>query len=288
MQYKKIRELFSPLSFLMLFLAGIINAFGVTLFLAPVGLYDSGLSGTSMLLWQITPEWTTLGMFVFALNLPFFLFGFKKQGAVFTMYSLFAVSIYSLASFLIAEVLPIDISASSPFAEQDLLLCAIFGGVISGIGSGLTIRFGGAMDGIEVMAVIFAKKLSITVGAFVMIYNALLYIVAGVLIQSWILPLYSILTYMAGVKTVDFIVEGLDRAKAAVIVTQHPQQISRALCDVFGKGVTILSAHGYYSQEKKTVIYFVVNRFQIARLRHIVRTIDKHAFVSVAEVSDLE
>ena len=106
-------------------------------------------------------------------------------------------------------------------AVTDLLLCALFGGVISGIGSGMAIRFGGAMDGIEVMAVIFAKRLGVSVGTFVMAYNILLYIVCGIVLQNWILPLYSIVTYAAALKTVDFIVDGLDRAKCCLLYTSR-------------------------------------------------------------------
>lgn len=134
---------------LMLTLAGIINAFGVTVFLAPVHLYDSGISGTSMLLGQITPESWTLSVFLLILNIPLFLFGYKRQGARFTIYAIYTVAIYSLFAFLITDVSGIDVSIASPLAGTDLLLCAIFGGLISGTGSGLAIRFGGAMDGIE-------------------------------------------------------------------------------------------------------------------------------------------
>ena len=166
---------FKLLNFLMLTLAGIINAIGVTMFLAPVKLYDSGISGTSMLLSQITPEYLTLSIFLVALNIPLFLYGLKKQGVKFTVYAIYTVCIYSVAAWLITDILPVDVSFSSPLAGKDLLLCALFGGAISGVGSGLAIRFGGAMDGIEVMAVIFAKRLNITVGTFVMIYNVILY-----------------------------------------------------------------------------------------------------------------
>ena len=94
----------------MLFLAGCVNAFGVTVFLAPVHLYDSGVSGASILLSQITPEAMSLSVFLLLLNIPLFLFGAKKQGAAFTVYSLFAVSVYAAASWLITDVLPIDVS----------------------------------------------------------------------------------------------------------------------------------------------------------------------------------
>ncbi len=274
-------------NFMFLLIAGCVNAFGVNIFLAPVKLYDSGISGTSILLSQITPDYMTLSVFLLLLNIPLFLFGLKKQGVVFTVYSIFAVAVYSLASWLITDILPIDVSMASPLAGEDLLLCALFGGVISGVGSGMTIRYGGAIDGVEVMAVIFAKKLNITVGTFVMIYNVLLYIVCGILIQSWILPLYSIVTYAAGLKTVDFVVEGFDRCKEVMIVTEEPDKISKALMKAFDCGTTKIAALGGYSNSEKTIIYFVINRFQISRMRSIIHSIDPKAFVTISEVADV-
>ena len=276
-----------PRSFLLLFTAGVINAVGVTMFLAPVHLYDSGISGTAMLLWQVTPESWTLSLFLLLLNTPLFLFGWKKQGTVFTVYSLWAVFVYSSASFVITNILPVDVSSASPFAGQDLLLCALFGGLISGIGSGMTIRFGGAIDGIEVMAVIFSKRLGLTVGSFVMAYNVLLYIAIGCIFRSWVLPLYSIVTYCAAIKAVDFIVEGLDKAKSAMIVTTKADAISDALSDAFGRGITHIGARGYYSGTDQTIIYFVVNRFQIAKMKALVTEADPDAFITISEVSDV-
>lgn len=272
---------------LLLTVAGFINAFGVTVFLAPVKLYDSGISGTSMLLSQITPEMFSLSLFLLILNIPLFVFGYKKQGRVFTVYSLYAVAIYSLGAWLITDVLPIDVAFTSPFAGNDLLLCALFGGVISGVGSGLTIRFGGAIDGIEVMAVTFAKKMGITVGTFVMVYNVILYIICGVMLSSWILPLYSIVTYYAALKTIDFIVEGIDRSKAAMIITEQPDEVCEELMRVFESGATRICAKGGYSNQEKTVIYFIVDRFQISKMREIVHRIDKTAFITITEVADV-
>ena len=276
-----------PLNFLLLVLAGVVNAIGVNLFLAPVQLYDSGISGTSMLLARVTPEIFSLSLFLLILNVPLFLFGLKKQGVVFTVYSIWAVAIYSGASFDINEILPVVDTSASPYAGQDLLLCALFGGLISGAGSGMTIRFGGAIDGIEVMAVIFAMKLGLTVCTFVMIYNVILYLIIGCVFHSWILPLYSILTYCAAIKSVDFIVDGLDKAKSAMIVTTRANDISEALSEAFGRGVTHIGAKGFYSGKDQTIIYFVVNRFQVARMKQIVTSIDPNAFVSISEVSDL-
>ena len=274
-------------NFLLLTVAGVVNAFGVTIFLFPVKLYDSGISGLSMLLDQVTPPQLTLSMFLILLNVPVFLFGLKRQGVLFTVYSVYTIFVYSLMSFLIMNVLPIDVEFVSPLAGSDLLLCAIFGGVISGVGSGLTIRLGGAIDGIDVLSVAFAKKIGISLGSFVMIFNTMLYVVCGMVIQSWILPLFSIVTYYVGSKTVDFVVEGIDRTICAMIITTKAQDISKALSRDFQSSGTIVNAIGGYSREEKEIIYFIVNHFQINKLKRIVHTIDAGAFIALQDVSDV-
>ena len=274
-------------NFILLTLAGLINSVGVVCFLTPVRLYDSGISGTSVLLSQITPENLTLSVFLIILNVPLFIYGLKKQGITFTVYSIYAVGMYSLGAWLITDVLPVDVNFASPLAGTDLLLCALFGGLISGIGSGLVIRYGGAIDGIEVMAVIFSKKLGITVGSFVMIYNIILYIIAGLIINSWILPLYSIVAYAAALKTVDFLVEGFDRAKCAMIITSQPDVICEELMHAFETGATKIEVMGGYSNTPKTMIYFIVNRFQVVKLKKLVHEIDSGAFITISEVADV-
>ena len=282
----EIKEI-KPINFIFLLAAGIINAFGVTLFLFPVKLYDSGVSGLSMLLDQITPAYLNISLFLIVINFPIFIFGAKKQGLNFTLYSLFTIGIYSLFSYLIMNVFPIDVSLVSPLAGEDLLLCAIFGGVISGVGSGLTIRFGGAIDGIDVLSVVFAKKIGISIGTFVMIFNLILYIICGFVIGSFILPLYSIVTYFVGSKTVDFITDGFDRSKCAMIVTTKANEITDALKENFGSSGTIVNAVGGYTKENKQIVYFILNRFQMNKLKEIIREIDEKAFISFEEVSEI-
>lgn len=282
----EIKEI-KPINFIFLLAAGIINAFGVTLFLFPVKLYDSGVSGLSMLLDQVTPAYLNISLFLIVINFPIFIFGAKKQGINFTLYSLFTIGIYSLFSYLIMNVFPIDVSLVSPLAGEDLLLCAIFGGVISGVGSGLTIRFGGAIDGIDVLSVVFAKKIGLSIGTFVMIFNLVLYVICGFIIGSFILPLYSIVTYFVGSKTVDFITDGFDRSKCAMIVTSKANEITDALKENFGSSGTIVNAVGGYTKENKQIVYFILNRFQMNKLKEIIREIDEKAFISFEEVSEI-
>ena len=272
---------------IILTIAGIINAVGVTMFLAPVNLYDSGISGTSILLSQLTGGKVSLSVFLLILNIPLFIYGTKKQGVPFTARAVYCVVIYSLTAWLITDVFPVDVSIVSPLAGSDLLLCSLFGGMISGIGSGLAVRHGGAMDGIEVMAVIFAKRLGITVGTFVMIYNVILYVICGCAISSWILPLYSVVSYGAALITVDFIVEGIDRSKAAMVITAKPQEVGSALSEQFGCGITVINAKGFYSGSEKTVLYIVLNRFQIPGVKKTVHNTDPSAFITVTDVADV-
>ena len=284
---KRELEELRAVNFVVLTAAGIVNAFGVSMFLYPVKLYDSGISGLSMLLDQVTPMWLSLSVFLILLNFPIFLFGLKRQGVPFTVYSLYTIAVYSLVSYLIMYVLPVDVNFVSPLAGRDLLLCAVFGGVISGIGSGLTIRFGGAIDGVDVLSVIFAREIGISIGTFVMAFNTVLYIVCGIVIRSWILPLYSIVTYFVGSKTVDFLVEGFDRSMCAMIVTTKSKEISEALSRQFKAGGTIVKATGGYSKNEKQIIYFIVNHFQINKLKKLVTDIDKNAFISLQNVAGI-
>lgn len=284
---QKIKDDFKKIywkNFIFLTVAGIINAVGVTLFLTPVSLYDGGLSGTSFLLSQLTP--LSMSIYLLILNVPFFLFGFKKMGLPFILYSLYTIGIYSLFAFLFQNKFGIDMSNGSPVVGNEIILCSIFGGIISGVGSGITIRFGGAIDGVEVAAVVCAKRIGITVGTFVMIYNVIIYVIAGIVMNNWTLALYSIVTYAAGLKAVDFVVEGFDKAKSAFIITNNSDAVAAALSEEFGRGITVMDAEGFYSKTSKKIIYCVVNRFEVGKLKAIVSKTDPTSFVAISEVSD--
>ena len=246
---------------IMLTIAGIVNSIGAVLLLKQGQLIDSGASGLSMVLSHkkvLGQFGLNMAIFLLIINIPLFLFGLKKQGVIFTIYAIYVVCIYSL-----------------------------FGGLISGIGSGLAIRYGGVMDGIEVLAVIFSKKIGITVGTFVMIFNVIIYVIFAFIVGEWIQGLYSVLAYAVGLKAVDFIVEGLDRNKSAMIVTEKPQEVCEVLSETFKCGITIMDAQGYYSKTYKKVVYIVVNRFQITKLKELVKLVDENAYVSISEIADV-
>ena len=114
-----------------------------------------------------------------------------------------------------------------------------------------------------------------------------LYISAGIILGDWILPLYSIVAYAASLKTVDFIVDGIDHAKCAIIITEKPEEICKALSDTFESGTTKINAVGGYSNREKTMVYFIVNRFQVVRLKELVHSIDTNAYITISEVTDV-
>lgn len=280
-------------NFIGLTLAGIINSIGVCLFLSPLYIYDGGFSGTSVLLNRYIPA-LAQAVFLLLLNIPFYFLGRKKIGWEFLIYSLYAIGIYSLGTFIINEVIFVDgFPTGSPIVGKELILAAAFGGLLSGVGSGLVIKFGGALDGVEVMAVLFHKRLGISVGAFVMIYNAVLYILAAVIASvktgenEWAIALYSVIAYYVGLKTIDFIVEGMEKGKAAMIITENPRKLSEALSRELKRGITLWDSTGYYSGADKKMLYVVVNRFEIAKLKMLVSELDPKAFVSIMEVSEI-
>ncbi len=299
---------FKPKNFIMLFIAGVINAVGVTLLLLPSNFYDSGISGVSMLIIQLLPgsvrNYVQLWIPLIVLNLPVFIFAMKKQGIEFTLYSIFAIMVYSLASLVFQEVIPRFIPGffenGSPIGggeSGNRIICAVFGGLLSGIGSGMAIRYGGTMDGMESLAVMFAKKINLSVGNFVLIFNIFLYTLIGVLAFAGVIPnngasdftpaLYSIVAYFVASKAVDFISDGLDQAKGAFIITSKYNTVCHALSEEFGRGLTVMDGRGYYSQSEKQVIYCVINRFQVAKLREVVSRNDPLAFVTLMDITDV-
>ncbi|HPG92029.1 MAG TPA: YitT family protein [Clostridia bacterium] len=265
-------------------IAGVINAVGVILFLYPANVLDGGISGLSILLAKLTD--VNIAIFILGINIPFFMLGWKKLGWRFVLCSVIAIAFYALFAFLFQFVLHLD-EKMFGLLGNDIFLCAVFGGIVSGIGSGLTIKMNGAIDGVEVMAVLFAKKLSLSVGIFVMAFNVILFGTACFLLGDFVIGLYSVVSYAVGLKAVDFIVEGLDKAKGCIIITDKEKQIAKEISSRIGRSVTLLESKGYYSNKQKTMMYCVVNRFEIARLKAIVESIDSGAFVTINEISEI-
>ena len=269
---------------ILLLIAGCINAAGVVLLLSPAGLLDSGISSLSMLLNRVTS--LNIALFLIVLNVPLFIFGIRKMGVTFIIYSLIAIASYSLMAYVFSEIAHLNEKVYE-LISHDMLIAALFGGFLSGVGSGLTIRQGGAIDGVEVLAVTFAKKIGLSVGQFVMAFNVIIYTVSSIIGKSLLIGLYSVVSYLVGLKVIDFIVDGFDKGKACTIITKNPDVLAAALSEELGRGVTVLDCKGYFSNEEMTMLYCVANRFEITKIKKLISEIDPESFVAVNEVSEV-
>ena len=218
-----------------LFIGSILYAIGLEIFLVPNQIIDGGMTGISILLSHITG--VPLSVFLVILNIPFLYIGYKQIGKSFAFATLFSIS--SL-SYWVAYFIPI------PELTNDLFLAAVFGGIVVGIGVGFIIRYGGSLDGTEIIAIIMDKKTGFSVGEIVMFFNLVILASAG-LVFGWDKALYSLVAYFVAFKMIDITIEGLDETKGVIIVSDNPDQISEALLARLGRGVTVLYGEGAFS-----------------------------------------
>ncbi len=270
-------------------IAGIVNAVGVGLILTPARLLDGGLSGTSIAINYLVEMKTTStitkilpSILLIVLNFPFYIIAYKRLGLKSVIYSFYAIAIYSITLLIFRST--IDLS-TSPITKDDVLLSAIFGGLISGVGSGITIRTNAALDGIEVCSMLFSKKVGLSTGQFVMVYNAILFIIIG-FIMGFKIPLYSIIAYYVGLKIIDIITEGLDKTKMLLIITTKVSEVTAVISKKFNRQMTLIHAKGYYLQDDKQIIYSVCNRFEVTGIKNAILEVDENAFITISEVSE--
>ena len=261
--------------YLMLFLGSFLAATGVEEFLVPNQVIDGGVVGISIMLNHLTQ--IPLGVYLIVLNLPFLYLGYMQIGKTFTISTLF--SVVSLAGW-VTVLHPIE------KVTNDLFLAAIFGGITVGIGVGLIIRYGGSLDGTEIVAIILDKKSGFSVGEIVMFMNLFILGSAG-LVFGWDKAMYSLVAYFIAFKMIDVTIEGLDESKGVMIVSDNPDEIAEALMARLGRGVTILHGEGGYSGEPKKVLYSVITRLEIAKFKSIIYEKDENAFVTIHEVHDV-
>jgi uncharacterized membrane-anchored protein YitT (DUF2179 family) len=261
--------------YIMLFIGSILAACGLEFFLVPNQIIDGGVVGMSIMASHITRY--PLGFFIILLNLPFLYLGYMQIGKNFTLSTLF--SIVSLAYW-------VSIFHPIPELTHDLFLAAIFGGILVGIGVGIIIRYGGSLDGTEIVAIIFDKRTGFSVGEIVMFMNLFILGSAG-LVFSWDKAMYSLVAYFVAFKLIDITIEGLDETKGIFIISEKPNEIAETLMDRLGRGVTIFHGEGGFTGEPKKVLYSVITRLEIAKLKAIVNEIDEQAFVTIHDVHEV-
>ena len=259
----------------MIFVGAVIAAFGLEEFLIPNNVIDGGIVGVSIMMETITGM--SMGVCLVLLNIPFLFMGYKQIGKNFAIATLVAICFLAFWSEIFA---PLQKVTDDPF------LAAIFGGIIDGIGVGMIIRAGGSLDGTEIVAIIMDKKSVFSVGEVVMFINLFILSSAG-LLYGWDKAMYSLVAYFVISKMIDVVIKGLDESYAVMIVTNEHEEITSALNDRLGRGVTLLHGAGGYTGESKEVLYCVVTRLEVDKLKEIVLDKDENAFVTINAVHDI-
>jgi uncharacterized membrane-anchored protein YitT (DUF2179 family) len=249
-----------------------LSSVGLELFLIPNEIVDGGVVGISIMASYLTK--LPLGIFTFCLNLPFLFMGYKQIGKTFVFSTLFSIICLSVGVSLLHPI---------PGLTKDIFLAAIFGGIINGAGVGTIIRAGGSLDGTEMVAIILDKKSAFSIGEIVMFFNVFILGAAGFL-YGWDRAMYSLVAYFIAFKVIDVVVEGIDESKAAMIVSDRYADIASALTDRLGRGVTLLKGQGGYSGIDTTVVYVVVSRLELAKLKSIVLDFDRDALITIGNV----
>lgn len=248
---------------------------GIEEFLVPNQILDGGIVGISIILSHLFS--IKLGFFIFLLNIPFFYIGYKQIGKTFALSTLLGITVLSITTILLHDV---------PVFTEDLLLATVFGGIILGVGVGIVLRFGGSLDGTEILALLFSKKLPFSVGEIIMFFNFFIFITAG-FVFTWDRAMYSIIAYFIAFKVIDIVIAGLDESKSAWIISDHAEVIGETIIARLGRGVTYLKGEGAYTGDNKKVIFCVINRLEEAKLKLIVEELDPTAFLAVANIAEV-
>ncbi|CUU49862.1 YitT family protein [Clostridium beijerinckii] len=270
---KKYNDIWVKVSRILFMIIGsILVAVGLEIFLIPNNIIDGGMTGISIMASYLTK--VQLGVFTFLFNLPFVIIGYRQIGKTFAISTIFSVICLSIVVTLLHPV---------PGITQDVLLATIFGGIIIGVGVGLIIRNGGSLDGTEIVAIILEKRTAFSIGEIVMFFNLFILGTSGFLF-GWDRAMYSLIAYFIAFKTIDITVEGLNESKAVIIVSDKNTEISEAIMARLGRGITLLDGKGAYSGTETNVIYVVLSRLEIAKLKNIVHGFDEDALVTITSV----
>jgi uncharacterized membrane-anchored protein YitT (DUF2179 family) len=263
----------------LLMLLGVVSAgFGLRGFLIPNGLIDGGVMGISLLVNSMST--IPLSLLIIVINLPFLFLGYRQISRGFALKSIIAIAILAVVVAFVPY----------PTVTDDKILVAVFGGFFLGAGIGLMIRGGGVIDGTEVLAIYLSRKNSLTVGDFILLFNILIFSVAARLLSVEI-ALYSILTYLAASKTVDFILEGIEEFTGVTIISSRSRQIIDMVQNKLGRGLTVYSGRKGFgksgaSNQHVDIIFTVITRLEINRLTTEVERLDPTAFIFMQSIKD--
>ncbi len=252
-------------------------AFGLESFLLPNKFIDGGATGISLLIAEVAD--VPLYLLILLVNVPFVMLGYKVIGKLFAVKTALAILGLALVLFTV----------DFPEITQDKLLVAVFGGFFLGAGIGLSVRGGSVLDGTEVLAIYLSRKLGTTIGDIIILINVLVFLAAAYLL-SIETALYSMLTYLAASKTLDFVIEGIEEYTGVTIISNKNEEIRSMIINKLGRGLTIYKAKGGYGRSGEhneyDVIFTVITRLEIRRLNIEITKIDPKAFVVMSKIND--
>ena len=257
---------------LMLTIGATLAAVGLSIFLIPNSLIDGGVVGISIMASYVTGF--PLAVFLLVVNLPFLFLGYRQIGKTFALSTMYAVICLSIGVSVLHPI---------PVLTNDLILAALFGGIIIGAGVGIIIRNGGSLDGTEIIAIIFDRRTIFSVGEIIMFFNLFILSSAG-FIFGWDKAMYSLLAFFVAYKTIDVTIEGLNETKGVFIISDQHKDISEAIVDRLGRGFTIFESKNANRQRNTLTIYVVVTRLEIAKLKSIVNGFDENALMTINSV----
>ena len=270
----KNKNLKNILSLIMITLGALIASFALENFLIPNTILDGGITGISIILSKITP--LPLSSLIIMINIPFLYLGYKNMGKNFLFKAIYSMGIFSLGLTFFSHL---------EYVTSQMLLATVYGGILLGAGCGLVIRFCGCLDGTESIAIIISKKYPISVGQIILLINLLIYTLAG-LIFGVDRALYSLLTYFITFKVIDIVSEGLEQGKAAMIITEHGNEISKEIYKRLGRTTTKIRGEGLISGNKE-ILYCVMTRIEVPELRRIAEETDESAFITITDISEI-
>lgn len=256
-------------------LGAILVGVALEIFLVPNSVIDGGITGISIM--ASTLSGLPIGVFLFLLNLPFLIVGYRAIGKTFALSTLLGVIVLSITTTLLHPV--------PPFTE-DILLVTVFGGILLGAGTGIVIRAGGSLDGTEIVAILTNRKSPFSVGETVMFINFFILASAG-FVYSWDRAMFSMIAYYIAFKVIDLTLTGFDESKSCWIISDNYEVIGEAIVDRLGRGVTFLHGEGGYSGDVKKVIFCVITRLEEAKLKSIVTELDPQAFLAIGNIHDV-
>lgn len=273
---KKIKKSILPviINYLLIIVGAALAAFALECFLVPNSILDGGVNGISIILNKLL-GWK-LSLLIVTLNIPFMYIGYKNLGIKFLSRALFSIIVFSIFLLIFEEVKEIT---------DDILLATVYGSAILGLGVGIIIKCGGCLDGTESLGIVISKNTNLSVGQFVLGCNVVIFTVAGCFFGID-RALFSLLAYFITSKIIDEISEGLNKAKAAMIITNDGKNISEKIYKKIGRTVTRLEGAGLLSGNKE-VLYCVITRIELPELKRIVLEEDTSAFITISDVSEI-